>query len=522
MFLGLLVLFTALTISSVAIYYSVAGLVAIFAAASIPIVIMGTTLEIAKLVTAVWLHKYWHQAKWWLKSYLVTAVVVLMFITSMGIFGFLSKAHIEQTANANEGLAQLERIESELTVKSDVIQRARQEIAVIQSTGAEQDTAIQEQIDREQERIDTAYARIQPAIDEQLASISREESAVQQRVAIFETQLQEINSTLVELTNALNANDVKRAQGLVGVRQDGSLGPATSAAIQDFRTNEEAKRTDLLNKIEEIRTAPNTAVENARNEINRLRNLAETQIEQSNALINRLRTQLGVVDVEAIKQKIAEQESVIMDASAAINTLTEQKYTLQAEYRALEAEVGPIKYIAEFVYGETDKMLLEEAVRWVIIIIIFVFDPLAVLLLIASQQTFEMRKKELDLQKEELDNDQIFDRPNDEQSDRESSTTTNNNNSEDEIHTVINNDTIEELLEPIGAGDNGGDSTIDLAEQQRRIEILEHKEQDEEYKNQKQAWKAEHPDQTVKFWKDQYIKGKVDKLPWENDFLSNE
>ena len=82
MFLGLLVLITALTISGIAIYYSVAGLVAIFAAAALPIMIMGGALEIGKLVTAVWLHKYWKQAAWWLKSYLSIAVIILMFITS--------------------------------------------------------------------------------------------------------------------------------------------------------------------------------------------------------------------------------------------------------------------------------------------------------------------------------------------------------------------------------------------------------------------------------------------------------
>src|SRR5210317_2439059 len=108
MALAILVLITALCISAVAIYYSVAGLVAIFAAAAVPIMIMGGALEIGKLVTAVWLHRYWKQATWWLKTYLTTAVIVLMFITSMGIFGFLSKAHIEQTATANEGVAQLE------------------------------------------------------------------------------------------------------------------------------------------------------------------------------------------------------------------------------------------------------------------------------------------------------------------------------------------------------------------------------------------------------------------------------
>ena len=91
MFLAVLTLITALSISAVATYYSVAGLVAIFAAAAVPIMIMGGTLEIGKLVTAVWLHRYWEKATRWLKTYLSIAVIVLMIITSMGIFGFLSK-----------------------------------------------------------------------------------------------------------------------------------------------------------------------------------------------------------------------------------------------------------------------------------------------------------------------------------------------------------------------------------------------------------------------------------------------
>ena len=85
MFLARLTLITALAISAVAIYYSVAGLVAIFAAAAIPIMIMGGVLEVSKLVTAVWLHKYWKQATWWLKSYLSIAVIVLMFLSLIHI-----------------------------------------------------------------------------------------------------------------------------------------------------------------------------------------------------------------------------------------------------------------------------------------------------------------------------------------------------------------------------------------------------------------------------------------------------
>ena len=182
MILGLLVLITALCISAVAIYYSVSGLVAIFAAAALPIVIMGGALEIGKLVTAVWLHKYWHKARWWLKYYLAIAVVVLMFITSMGIFGFLSKAHIEQTSAANEGIAQIERIEQELVRQDAVIVRARERIAEAEASVGAGNDAVQEQIDKEQSRIDTAYERIQPAIDEQNTIIQTQLQALEDQV----------------------------------------------------------------------------------------------------------------------------------------------------------------------------------------------------------------------------------------------------------------------------------------------------------------------------------------------------
>src|SRR5210317_1059118 len=124
MLFGLITFLTAITISGVAIYYSVSGLVAIFAAAAIPIIIMGTALEVGKLVTAVWLHRYWKQANWWLKTYLSIATLVLMFITSMGIFGFLSKAHIEQTSAGQESVAQVERIEAQIVRNKDIIERA--------------------------------------------------------------------------------------------------------------------------------------------------------------------------------------------------------------------------------------------------------------------------------------------------------------------------------------------------------------------------------------------------------------
>src|SRR6056300_1678105 len=148
MFLAILTLITALSISAVAIYYSVAGLVAIFAAAAVPIIIMGGVLEVGKLVTAVWLHRYWSQAAWWLKSYLSIAVLVLMFITSMGIFGFLSKAHIEQTSAGQESVAQVERLEAQIVRNKDIIERAEQKIVALQTSGTGSDANVQAQIDK--------------------------------------------------------------------------------------------------------------------------------------------------------------------------------------------------------------------------------------------------------------------------------------------------------------------------------------------------------------------------------------
>jgi len=115
MFLAILVLLVALSLSGIAAYYSIIGLAAIFAAAVIPIIIMGGILEVAKLTVTVWLHQHWGRARWVMKLYLVPAVAVLMFITSMGIFGFLSKSHIEQTSANTESLVQVERIVSEIS-----------------------------------------------------------------------------------------------------------------------------------------------------------------------------------------------------------------------------------------------------------------------------------------------------------------------------------------------------------------------------------------------------------------------
>jgi hypothetical protein len=251
MFLGLLTLLTSLTISSVAVYYSVSGLAAIFAGAYYPIIIMGAALEVGKLVTASWLHKNWTTAPKVLKAYLILSVVVLMLITSLGIFGFLSRAHIEQGAPVGDVVAQVELIDEKISAKRNEIEQAR-----------------------------TALKNLDDVVGQFLAKGKDERSV---------------------------------------------------AAANNARKNQQAERNKT--------------------------------------------------------------SKVIDDAQKEISKLQELKLPLTKQVRQIESEVGPIKYIAAFMYGnKPNQDLLEKAVTWMILTIIFVFDPLAVLLLIASQISFAHRK----------------------------------------------------------------------------------------------------------------------------------
>ena len=393
MALGILVLLSALSISAVAIYYSIAGLVAIFAAAAIPIMVMGTVLEVGKLVTAVWLHKYWGKAVWWLKTYLSVAVVVLMFITSMGIFGYLSKAHIEQTSASIETTEKITQLETEIARYTGIVERAEQKIDKAENAGANKNDTIQDQIDREQKRIDTAYDRIQPLVQEQQNLIQQEIIRKDKKIEPYLAQVSNIDSDLQTLSDLLNRRDkesIRRLQSIVGTRVDGTYGSRTAKQVENYRDGLIAKRESILKTVAKLEEKDSPIITAANEEIKRLRNIAEQEIADSNKVINRLRTEIGNVVTTDSTDFIDAELLKIKNANVEIELLTEEKYKIEAEYRKLEAEVGPIKYIAEFVYGEeADRDLLEEAVRWVIILIIFVFDPLAVLLLIASQYTFD-------------------------------------------------------------------------------------------------------------------------------------
>ena len=362
MLLGILTFLSALTISAVAIYYSVAGLAAIFAAAVIPIIIMGVSLEVGKLVTAVWLHRHWSRATWWLKTYLSVAVFVLMFITSMGIFGFLSKAHIEQTSMSQEQVALIETIDDKITRSEGKIERWTTEMNRL--LGGE-DIRVDNLIDREQVELDKINVLIKAEKDD----IRKD----------FDKQI-ELQNKRIEQARERKEADIQAAKD----RFEGSFGGGAKfdKAVEEAKANELSVASSAQREIRNINSQLNDAlakvdakyagdIKAIQDRIQDLRSQANAKTEDLDARIEEL-------------EKFIDKEQVIIDG------VREEKFNYEKTYRQLEAEVGPIKYIAEFIYGENaNEDLLEQAVRWVIIIIIFVFDPLAVLLLIASQYTFQ-------------------------------------------------------------------------------------------------------------------------------------
>ena len=250
--MAFLLFFTAFVLSGIAAYYSVIGLIAIFSAAAIPVAIMGGSLEMAKLVVASWLYRYWKSVPFLMKVYFTSALVILMLITSMGIFGFLSKAHSDQSLVSGD-------VTAKIAVYDEKIKTAKENIDANRRALKQMDEAV-----------------------DQVMGRSTSETGADKAVAL--------------------------------------------------RRSQQKERGRLITEIE------------------------------------------------------AYQKTV--------SVLAEQRAPIAAEVRKVEAEVGPIRYIAALIYGDNpDENMLERSVRWLIILLIIVFDPLAVLMLIAANLTL-MKQKE--------------------------------------------------------------------------------------------------------------------------------
>jgi peptidoglycan hydrolase CwlO-like protein len=468
---------TAITIAAIAAWFSVVGLMAIFTASAISVAIMAVALEVGKLVSASWVYRNWTRAPFFLKSYLTIAVIVLMFITSMGIFGFLSKAHLEQAADSEENTARIERVVQDMARYESTNTRLETKIVKLDSEGETDTSKVQGQIDQEETRMDNVMVRIQPSIDEQnliittelakddskvapyltqmdnldndldkledqakkyendITNVGKDTTSYDYAVQPFNDQIEKIKSdiaTFKEMSKSGTQEDLKKAQQVVGIPWGywrnsevikewneanalklTDLGMKIADVRKDFERQYKLERIrlsnmvtklrsedtqsvnerkmDLLVKIEEARGVESSVISSARIEIKRLREKADREVAGSLIILDRLRSELLNVSQIDNSVEIDVLQVQINNNNIAIDGLIDQKFELEREIRKIETEIGPIKYIAEMVYGDTERDTIDQAVRWLIIVFIFVFDPLAVLLLLAANYSFTHR-----------------------------------------------------------------------------------------------------------------------------------
>jgi len=251
-FFTYLLLFTALAISGVAAYFSIIGLTLIFSAAFWPIVTMGGVLELGKLVTASFIYRMWYNVNWLMKTYFLLSVIILSAVTSLGIFGYLSKAHIENSA------------------------------------------------------------KLAPLIEKEM---------------IYEEKIKTLKESIE--TNRKNVSQLDASVDQVMARTSDERGAERSNQIRKAQQKERTRIADEITR-------------------------AQTEIQK----------------------------------------ITEEKSPISLEIKKAGSELGPIKYVSELFYGQNDTETIDKAVRMVIVILVFVFDPLAILLVVGANMLLRNRPRE--------------------------------------------------------------------------------------------------------------------------------
>jgi len=374
MFIAILTLLSALSISGVAIFYSVIGLATIFPGAFWPVVIMGGVLEVGKLVTASWLYRNWKYTRWLLKTYLTIAVIILSLITSMGIFGFLSKAHLEQNLAEDTVTQRIEIINNKILSEETYIQRQKDTITRLEST------------------LDRTTTSNTGALDIEIQSLKDAEDKFKTLLAVETNTVKDLNdqlkTTLKDLNNRLRTLDKDVSDVLNANKQFFN----EERAAAELKASQKEEREQIANKIAEAEKTIAIKIAEAQVRIQILKDDYAKDTAKIQARIDGLRKS-NVADNSGVNDDIVKAEQNIIDAQNRIDGYIVDREPLQSSMLKLEAEVGPVKYIAALAvdFGITDKVNTSEAVRWVILIIIVVFDPLAVLLLIAANQSFLRR-----------------------------------------------------------------------------------------------------------------------------------
>ena len=368
-------LFSALAVSAVAAYFSIVGLMAIFSALPVAILSMGVVLEIAKLVTASWIYQYWQRTSVLMRTYMVTSVVVLSIITSIGIFGFLSKAHLDQAAVSGDAQAKVQRIEQLIERENGKISAGEERIVRIQSGGT---LDISESIRQQEEIRDTAWERIQGDITYAEEQIDKIRASLDTDLALKQQELDGLDAIVASYTT----------QGTTGNAFSRTDNVAKGLEVRD---GQKVERDSIDVKMKELRDYAEQQIAGYRNQISQYRADTQATIDNANAEINRLRdtetnAQTGRdVQIDTLQGQIDAVYITIEDYN---ETLFEKK----AIVRELDNEVGPVKYIAQLLYGTSGTAAVDSAVQFVIMLLIFVFDPLAIILIIAANLSLKERR----------------------------------------------------------------------------------------------------------------------------------
>ncbi len=354
-YLNYLALITSVGIAGIAAYFSVLGLATIFAGAFMGIVIMAGSLEFGKIITAAYLHLFWDKLNYQ-KWIMALMVVVLMLITSLGIFGYLSKAHSEQTGDTAQAQSIVSRIDNEIAREENKIETYEDRIGTLGVAKVDVSGSISQQ----EEIRDGAWDRVQGDID------------------YAKGQILSLRGQLTTLDSAVNDLRDKGVE-VITTDEGGVFQGATNETIDYV-----AQANILFGQQKEQREQIRNDIAGQQTNIDNYRAQAQTTINDANAEIKRLQ-QASTGDADEIITKTDEFNLLIDETYDTIDELKLEKFDSEQVILTLEREVGPIKYIAEVIYGQEDSVkYLDNAVRWVIYMLIFVFDPLAVLLLISS------------------------------------------------------------------------------------------------------------------------------------------
>ena len=376
---GIITLITALAIAGVAAWFSIAGLMAIFSAAALPIAVMAGTLEVGKLLTASWLYRYWNETSLALKAYLSIAVAILMLITSMGIFGYLSKAHLDQAGASGDAFAIVERIDGQIAREENKISILQDRISNLDGSFDISDSVTQQEVIR-----DGAWDRVQGDID-----------YAQGQIADIRTQLSvDLKAQDDKLVSLDKIVESYANQGTTTVETDsgGIFRSAETEVIdnvakaQEIRQQQKPQRDEIANEKSNLRTTAQEQINALQKTIDDYRAGAQQTIDTANKEINRLRN-ISSQSQDDNLNKVDEFNTQIDNLYDGIVVLKDEKFEAESIVRELEKEVGPIKYVAQLIFGGDSEDLLDKAVQVFILLLVFVFDPLAVMLVIAANQT---------------------------------------------------------------------------------------------------------------------------------------